>query len=199
MSLLYVALGDSVAAGYRAAPGYDYAAQVYRYLRRANPDWRFLKVARPGATTADLPWMVSQALAARPHLITLDIGGNDLRRAFPEPGRVIPRSRGNLDWALGTLRRHARAPVFVADVYNPLPPGTAAHRWAGGWVAVFNRELSRVVARHGCVYVPIGQALARAGERAIAADHLHPTTVGHSVIAAAFLRAGVSRAARSAR
>lgn len=193
MSLTYVALGDSVAVGYRARPGEEYVARIYRYLRNANPSWRFVKLAAAGATTAALRGMVPQALATRPSLITLDIGGNDLRHSLANPGAVIPYAMRNLDWALGTLRRHTRAPIFVADVYNPLPPGTAAHRWAARWVAAFNRELHRVVARHGCVNVPIGTALAGAGDRVIARDRLHPSTAGHGVIATAFLQAGLAR------
>lgn len=198
MSLLYAALGDSVAVGFRATPGREYVAQVRRHLQRANPGWRFLKAARPGATTRDLRVLVPQAVAARPVLVTVNIGGNDLRHALPDPSRVIPVSLDNLDWGLGTLRRQTRAQIFVADVYNPLPPGTPEWRWANRWIGVFNRGLARVVARQGCVYVPIGAALATAGAGVIAADRLHPTSAGHAVIAAAFLRAGVARMARFA-
>ncbi|MGE5553835.1 MAG: SGNH/GDSL hydrolase family protein [Betaproteobacteria bacterium] len=199
MPLVYVALGDSVAAGYRAAPGHDYVAQLHRYLRRADPGWRLLRLARPGATTADLYGQVRRALAARPDLITVNIGGNDLRRAYPDPLRVLPVSMHHLDWALGTLRRRSRARVFVADVYNPVPPGSRLHEPAARWIGAFNRELGRVVARHRCVYVPIGEALAHSGGQAIASDGLHPSTAGHSVIAAAFLGAGLSRMARLTR
>ncbi|HHW14136.1 MAG TPA: hypothetical protein GXX28_04280 [Firmicutes bacterium] len=194
MSLRYVALGDSVAVGYRAAPGLEYVSLIYRHLSRVNPEWRFWKVARAGATTADLLPQVAAALTLRPRLITLDIGGNDLRRALPYPLRAIPFSAANLERALEALRATGAA-VFVADVYNPAPRGTALHAAVQEYVSAFNRALGQVVAGHGAVLVPVGAALARSPETVFARDRLHPSTEGHAVIAAAFLRAGVARLA----
>jgi lysophospholipase L1-like esterase len=191
MTLRYVALGDSVAAGFRAAPGWGYVAQLYRHLWRRNPIWRLANLSSAGATTRDLRRQVRRALLWRPDLVTLDIGGNDLRHAGPDPVRIIPYSMANLDAALGELRRGSRAAVFVADVYNPLPPGSRFHRAVEAWVGEFNRALAGVAARHGCRVVGIHAALARVGRGAIAPDLLHPTTTGHTAIADAFRRAGV--------
>ncbi|MDI6871029.1 MAG: SGNH/GDSL hydrolase family protein [Bacillota bacterium] len=186
----YVALGDSVAAGFRAAPGYGYVDQLYRHLRERSPDWRLANLALPGATTWNLGSQVRRAITYRPHLITLDIGGNDLRRAGPDPSRIIPYSMQNLEAALGALRRHTRAAIFIADVYNPLPPGSRLYEQARVWIGRFNAALARVAARHRCRVVPIGAVLAHS-RGMIALDRLHPSTAGHSAIAAAFLRAGV--------
>ncbi len=196
MARYYVALGDSVAAGFRAAPGYGYVDQLYRHLRERDAEWRLVNLASPGATTWNLGGQVRRAIACRPHLITLHIGGNDLRRAGPDPPRIIPYSMQNLEAALAALRRHTRAAIFLADLYNPLPPRSRLYEQARLWIGQFNAALARVAARHGCRLVPIGVALAR-GRGLIAPDHLHPSTAGHSAIAAAYLAAMASISTRA--
>lgn len=192
MARRYVALGDSVAAGYRAAPGWGYVAQLYRHLVARGGECHLANLSSPGATTRNLGGQVHRALLYRPDLVTIDIGGNDLRHARPDPGRIVPYSMENLDACLRALRHGAPgAAVFIADVYNPYPPGSQMWRAAEGWLGGFNRALGHVAARHGCRVVGIKAALARAGGGAIAPDRLHPTTAGHTAIAQAFLRAGV--------
>ncbi|MGE5507449.1 MAG: SGNH/GDSL hydrolase family protein [Chitinophagales bacterium] len=193
--MLYVALGDSVAVGWKAPGGLGYVTRLWRALQRDGARWGLRNLASLGGTTVSLlRSQVPRALAAHPDLITVDIGGNDLRRFIRNPGPAIPWITGNLGRALQRLRQSG-APIFVADVYNPYPKGSRLHEYGEHWLAIFNRELGQTVARHGAVLVPIHRVLAQADGRVIAPDNLHPNGRGHELIAAAFLKAGVARLA----
>jgi lysophospholipase L1-like esterase len=83
----YLALGDSVAAGFRAMPttnGYPYLLYRGGVFDRI-PHTLFANIAYPGATSSDvLAYQVPQACIAlalgglAPNYITLTVGGNDL-------------------------------------------------------------------------------------------------------------------------
>lgn len=85
--LLYVALGDSVAQGIGASrPDRGYVGLVAENLRRQSGEpVQVINLSRSGATISDvldveLPAL--HALGRRPDLVTLDIGGNDVRRGY---------------------------------------------------------------------------------------------------------------------
>jgi lysophospholipase L1-like esterase len=196
MARCYAALGDSVAAGFRAATGHGYVNQLYRQLREREAEWRLVNLASPGATTWTLGSQVRRAIACRPDLITLHIGGNDLRRAGPDPPRVIPYSMRNLEAALTALRRQTNAAILVADLYNPVPPESRLYDQARRWIGQFNAALAEVAARSGCRLVPVGTAFVR-GRGLLAPDRLHPSSAGHSAIAAAHWAAMASISTRA--
>ena len=78
----YLALGDSLAAGYGAIPttrGYAYLLyQKGTYDK--TPNTIFANAAVPGATSSDvLAFQVPQAINLfQPHVVTLSVGGNDV-------------------------------------------------------------------------------------------------------------------------
>lgn len=191
--MLYVALGDSVAVGWKAQGNWGYVQRIWNALRRGGTRWGLWNLASLGGTTGSLlRTQVPRALAAGPDLVTIDIGGNDLRRVIRNPEPAFPWILGNLDRALDRLGQTG-APIFVADVYNPYPRGTPLHEYGERWLNAFNHNLAGTVARHGAVLVPIHRVLDAAEGRVIAPDNLHPNTRGHELIAGAFLAAGAGR------
>lgn len=129
----YVALGDSLAAGYGAFPvtlGYTYL--LYHggaYDKLVNTS--FANFAMPGATSKDvLDFQVPQVLAVNdafpPHVVTLSVGGNDLLALLgpvpPTPeqaGAVIAAFAGNL---FNTLAQLCGVPglrnIYVSNLYD---------------------------------------------------------------------------------
>jgi lysophospholipase L1-like esterase len=76
---LYVALGDSTGLGVGARAGGGYPERLPRRLRPTHPRLQLLNLRRSGATTADLiDEQLPRALRARPRLITIGIGINDI-------------------------------------------------------------------------------------------------------------------------
>lgn len=81
----FVVLGDSIAFGYNADSGYDYASLFYHHLQ-ANPDnssLTFSNLAQPNATSGDLlkklqtDNTIRNALSSA-KIVTVSIGGNNL-------------------------------------------------------------------------------------------------------------------------
>ncbi len=136
----YVALGDSISIDdYSGGPGRGGASLLYANRDDDFPDWRgrdlrstapgtaFALLATDGATTGtlldrQLPRLA--ALPARPALVTLTIGGNDLLGAYGDTAAaraVVARVAAALDRALAAIDE-ALAPdgrVVVGTVYDP--------------------------------------------------------------------------------
>lgn len=80
----YVALGDSTGVGVGASNDGGYPERLYRQLKAKGVPAGILNLAQSGAKTADvLAKQVDKAVAAKPALITLGIGSNDLWRMVP--------------------------------------------------------------------------------------------------------------------
>ncbi|MDH3413482.1 MAG: GDSL-type esterase/lipase family protein, partial [Gammaproteobacteria bacterium] len=121
----YMALGDSLAAGYGAQPvtqGY-----VYRLYKRGvfdtTPNTLFANAAVPGATSNDvLLYQVPQAVQLfQPHVITITVGGNDLLSILEgaDPGTVLTQFQNNLVAILASLRAGLPdSEIIVGNLYS---------------------------------------------------------------------------------
>lgn len=184
-SYSYVALGDSISIDdYSGGPGRGGASLLYANRDDDFPDWRgrdlrstapgtaFALLATDGATTGtlldrQLPRLA--ALPARPSLVTLTIGGNDLLGAYGDTAAaraVVARVAAALDRALVAIGE-ALAPdgrVVVGTVYDPSDgTGDAARLGLPPWpdavalIAELNDALRRGAARHGAAVAEIAE------------------------------------------
>lgn len=211
----YMALGDSIAAGYRAMP----VTGAYPYLLYHDgvfasiPQTLFCNAAVPGATSADvLLHQVPQALIPAqaggfvPQYITLTAGGNDLlailrfAMTHPDPDEVMQYGQQvltvfgqNLAGILFQLRTGApQAKIYVSNQYT-VPEIEAAVPLAGTLIAAFNGIVAQVAGQLPGVYV-VDVHAAFAGRNSVllverhgaSALETHPTSLGHRVIARAF-------------
>lgn len=190
----YMALGDSLVAGYGALPvtqGY-----VYRLYREEVfdkiPHILFSNAGVPGVTSKQvLDHQVPQAIEAfRPSVITITVGGNDLLRILKgeNPNLVLSEFQANFALILGTLRSALpNARIYVSNLYT-IPQIAGAN----DVVPVFNEIVAGVAAMYSVPVADVYSAfLGRRGllliERPGAAtDEVHPTNAGYAVIAAAF-------------
>jgi lysophospholipase L1-like esterase len=214
----YMALGDSIAAGYKAMPvtnGYTfllYQGAVFDTI----PHTLFNAAAVPGATSADvLHYQAPQAVMPfaiggfNPKYITLTVGGNDLLAilAFVEanPGATeqqifafaqqqLTAYAANLQAILAALRTGLPdAKIFVSNQYD-FPEIQAVLPFTDAIVAAFNNVVLQVTSAFPLnVYLVdvhaafLGRNNLIEGERAqVSIFEVHPTNVGHRVIAQAF-------------
>lgn len=190
----YMALGDSLVAGYGALPvtqGY-----VYRLYREEVfdkiPHTLFSNAGVPGVTSKQvLDHQVPQAIEAfRPSVITITVGGNDLLRILKgeNPNLVLSEFQANFAQILGALRTALpNTRIYVSNLYTiPQIPG------ANDVVPVFNEIVAGVAAMYSVPVADVYSAfLGRRGllliERPGAApDEVHPTNAGYEVIAEVF-------------
>ena len=190
----YMALGDSLVAGYGALPvtqGY-----VYRLYREEVfdkiPHTLFSNAGVPGVTSKQvLDHQVPQAIEAfRPSVITITVGGNDLLRILKgeNPNLVLSEFQANFAQILGALRTALpNTRIYVSNLYTiPQIPG------ANDVVPVFNEIVAGVAAMYNVPVADLYSAfLGRRGllliERPGAApDEVHPTNAGYEVIAEVF-------------
>jgi len=190
----YMALGDSLVAGYGAVP----ATQGYVYL--LYKEGTFDKVTNtllsnagvPGVTSRQvLEHQVPQAIESfRPTVITLTVGGNDLLRILKgaNAGQVLSEFQANFTLILQNLRTALPdARIVVSNLYTiPQIPGAdqvvpVFNQIVAGVASAFNVPVADVYSafhgRHGLLLI----------ERPGAApDEVHPTNAGYRVIAQAF-------------
>ena len=111
--ILYVALGDSTVEGIGASrPEATYVGQLYAKLRDVYPNARVLNLGKGGATSDDVvERQLARAVAARPQLVTLSIGPNDI-----EAGMKADRYDYNIARILTRLTRETDAAVVVTRI-----------------------------------------------------------------------------------
>lgn len=185
--LVYAALGDSAAQGIGASRvERGYVGQLAGRLRlHTGLPVRIVNLSRSSATVSDvvetqLPAL--KALSPVPDLITVAVGGNDLRR-WTTPG--FARSVEQLVSALPADR------TVVADVPYFMHGGL--ERQAAAAAALLHRRAEA----HDLVVADLHEAMRAQGWRAMltnfAADWFHPDDRGHAVWTSAFWAALASR------
>ena len=195
----YLALGDSLAAGFGALPatrGYAYLLYLKGvYDKEINTS--FANAAVPGATSSDvLTYQVPQAIAIfRPHVITISVGGNDLLKILggADPVQVFTEFQGNLTQILCGLRQALpQTRVYIHNLYD-IPEITEGI--PGGLQAIlqFNAIVAGVAQACGAAGVAdvYSAFLGRQGLLIIDRKRhepfeVHPTNAGYRVIADAF-------------
>jgi len=206
----YMALGDSLAAGYKAMPataGYAYQLYLDRTFGTI-PDVLFNNASVPGATSSDLlNYQLPQVPRFEPNVVTISIGGNDLLALLASANpiadlpAVLETFSQNLAGSLGLLCQgmDEGGRIFIHNLYEiPQIPLTVQA------VPIFNAVLAQTVAAVTANPVCTGKALAVADvynaflgreglllierylKKGINVLEVHPTDKGHRVIEGTF-------------
>jgi lysophospholipase L1-like esterase len=212
----YLALGDSIAAGYKVAP----VTQAYPYLLYQDgafdrmPHTLFANASVPGAASGDvLLHQVPQAIIPAatggfsPQYITLTVGGNDLLSVLrfaathPDPNEVIQFAQGvlaqyaqNLGAILFQLQSGLPGvKIFVANQYT-IPEIQAVLPFTDTIIDAFNAVVENVIEQSGpnVFLVDVHRAfldrnsLLWIDRPAAGPFEVHVTSVGQRVMAKAF-------------
>ncbi len=202
----YMALGDSLTAGYGAIPQTNgYAFVLYKTgVVDTLPNTLFTNAAVPGAASGDvMNYQVPQAALFRPDVVTLTVGGNDLLTILSgaDPGTVLAQYGGNLSNILvGLCTSVPGVQIYVGNLYTvPLPIPQDVDAVVGAFNDVVGFVVSQVngasqMMNWGCgvevadLYSALqGQSGVLLIERNQANPlEIHPTNAGYKVIAKAF-------------
>lgn len=169
---LVVAFGDSLSAGYQLKPGEGFAPQLEAVLRRSGIPARVHNAGVSGDTTAQgkarLSWVLG-GLKAKPDLVIVELGANDMLRGLPNS-----QTRANLDAILAELQRR-RIPVLLAGM-------RAAPNMGAGYAREFNAIHPALARKYQVPLYPFFLQGVAATPAMQLKDGMHPNARGVGVI-----------------
>jgi lysophospholipase L1-like esterase len=203
----YLALGDSLTAGYGAIPVTDgYAYVLYRQgIYDSVPNTTFANAAMPGATSSQvLDYQVPLATQSGfgPNVVTMTVGGNDLLAILngAEPQQVLAAFQGNLVAILMQLCLSLpEARLYVGNLYaiRDFPVATeqvvlAFNQVVAGVAGFVNVNACTNRIKVADLYAEFsGQqdGLLLINRNGAGQFEIHPTNAGYRAIAKAFIAA----------
>jgi acyl-CoA thioesterase-1 len=177
--VIYAALGDSTGVGVGARQG-GYVARLFKRIEEARPGSKLTNVCVSGAKTADvLRDQVEPALKARPTLITLGIGINDLGHQVD-----VETFARNYEAIIKRLKE-AGAPIVVTNIPDislaPVVPQYARNE-VSKRIALFNGRIDDIAARYNLLVVdsfkPTHEIISSHPEF-FSDDGFHPSDAGY--------------------
>jgi len=200
-TLRFVALGDSVTLGVGdvCPPGRcaGWAARLCEALDAAAPGGGcvLVNLARNGARAAhvrhdQLPW----ALAIRPHLASVVVGGNDVLR-----GDFAAHKIGADIGIVVRELRAAGATVLMATMPRPgqaVPLPRALAKVLAARIGDLNQVYRRLAVANGAVLLDLATHPAAITRAAWHIDGIHPSVTGHRLLAEVSPASSALRAGR---
>jgi acyl-CoA thioesterase-1 len=169
---LVLAFGDSLTAGYGLAPAQAFPVRLEAALRRAGVAARVRNAGVSGDTSAAgrarLAWVL-HALKAKPDLVIVELGANDMLR-----GLSPAQTRANLDAILAELRRR-QIRVLLAGM-------RAAPNMGKSYAAQFEPLYPQLARTYGATLYPFFLAGVAAQRPLLQADGMHPNPRGVEIV-----------------
>lgn len=166
------ALGDSLTAGYGLLPAQGFTSQLQHALRRAGISATVRNGGIAGDTSAQgkarLLWGL-RGLGARPDLVIVELGANDMLRGLPPQ-----QAEANLDAILAELRRR-RIPVLLVGM-------RAAPNLGPAYRARFDAIYPRLARKYGVRLYPFFLDGVAGRRDLLQADGMHPNGQGAAII-----------------
>jgi acyl-CoA thioesterase-1 len=167
-----VVLGDSISAGYGLDPDDAYPALLQEKIDQAGLPWKVVNAGVSGDTSAGglrrISWLLRQPIDA----LLLELGGNDwLRGVSPE------ETRRNLDAIIGKVRqKYPAAKIVVAGMQMPESMGAEYTR-------KFREAFIDAARENKATLIPFLLEGVAAKPELNQPDRIHPTAVGHKIVA----------------
>lgn len=171
-----VVLGDSISEGYGLDAGLSFPDVMQRTLDQEKLSWRVVNQGISGDTTAGGAARIDSALAVKPSLVLLELGGNDGLRGIP-----LASSRENLEKMIVAFQR-AGAKVVLAGM--TLPPN-----YGPDYIRGFEKIYKDLAAKYKVTLIPFLLAdIITADLKYFQRDGIHPTAEGAEIVAATALK-----------
>lgn len=171
---LVIAFGDSLYAGYQLGPKEGLAPQLQAALAADGVAARVQNAGVSGDTTAAgrqrLTYVLDNA-TAKPALVVLGLGGNDMLR-----GIGPDQTRANLDAMLAELQKR-EIPVLLTGMM-------AAPNLGSDYAGKFNPIYPDLAAKYGVSFYPFILDDVITDKALMLGDNIHPNARGVKVVAA---------------
>ena len=165
-----LAFGDSLSAGFGVDPGLSYPDRLQRLLDEAGYRYRVVNAGVNGDTTSGGASRVDSALAAKPVIVILELGGNDGLRGLP-----IEATRANLEQMIVAFQG---AGVQVVLAGMTLPPN-----YGPDYIRGFEKIYSDLAAKYSVPMIPFLLEGVATVPRLMQQDGIHPTAEGNRKVA----------------
>lgn len=162
-----VAFGDSITEGFGVAPQSSYPAQLERALQARGFKGKVVNAGVSGDTTNNGLDRLPRVLAIQPHVVILELGGNDGLRGLP-----VASTQKNLDEMIAAFRKQG-ARVLLVGMTLPSNYGAA-------YVAQFEKVYTDLAAKHKIRLVSARSAAVLGGPGLMQQDGIHPTAAGYT-------------------
>ena len=172
-----VVFGDSLSAGYGVQPGESYPDRLQKKLDAQKLRWRVVNLGISGDTTMGGVSRINTAVAAKPAMVLLELGGNDGLRGLP-----LNMTRANMEKMIVAFQA-AGARVVLAGM--TLPPN-----YGQDYVRGFEKVYSDLAAKHRLPLIPFLLAeIITKDLRYFQSDGIHPNAQGAEIVSGTVMRA----------
>ena len=170
-----VAFGDSISAGFGLDTGQSFPDLMQRDLDRRGLKYRVVNMGISGDTTQDGLARMQLAIAEKPAIVLLELGGNDGLRGVP-----IAVTQQNLAQMIEAFQT-AGARVVLAGM--TLPPN-----YGPAYIAKFEAVYRNLAAKYKVTLIPFLLEGVGGDERYMQRDGLHPNAEGARKVAALVMK-----------
>lgn len=179
--IVYTALGDSTGVGVGANVGGGYVARLFERIKKEESRARLTNLCVSGATTEDvLREQIRPAINARPTLITLGIGINDIGH-----GMTVSEFARNYEEIIKRLKAETKAAIVVTNIpdisFAPVVPAYARDSTRRN-VQLFNEKVHAIAERYSLrvvdVYTETHRVIPQHPEF-FSEDGFHPSAEGY--------------------
>jgi acyl-CoA thioesterase-1 len=172
-----VVFGDSLSAGFGLAAGLSFPDFLQKKLDAEKYAWRVVNLGVSGDTTEGGVARLDSAIALKPEIVVLELGGNDGLRGLP-----LETTRANLDHMIVAFQK-AGAKIVLAGM--TLPPN-----YGPDYIHQFEKIYRDLATEHKTVLIPFLLAdIVTSDLRYIQKDGIHPTADGCEIVSGTVLRA----------
>ncbi len=171
-----VVFGDSLSAGFGADPGQSFPDFLQKDLDHSGFRYRVVNQGLSGDTTSGGLTRIGEALAVKPAVVILELGGNDGLRGLP-----IERTQANLETMIQRFRA-AGSRVLLAGITLP-------SNYGPDYIEPFQRMYQQLAAKYRLPLIPfLLQDVVFAHPEYMQHDGIHPTGQGNEIVARTVLR-----------
>ena len=171
-----VVFGDSLSAGFGLEAGLSFPDFLQKKLDAEKYLWHVVNLGVSGDTTEGGVARVDSALALKPEIVIVELGGNDGLRGLP-----LETTRENLDHMIVAFQK-AGAKVVLAGM--TLPPN-----YGPDYIHKFEKIYRDLSAEHKTALIPFLLAdIVTSDLRYIQRDGIHPTAEGCEIVSGTVLR-----------
>lgn len=169
------AFGDSLSAGFGVDPDLSYPSWLQKEIDQAGHSYRVTNLGISGDTTSGGLARIDTALALKPAIVILELGGNDGLRGIP-----IAVTRSNMERMIETLQ--------VAGIQVVLAGMTLPPNYGSEYIRGFEAIYKGLAARYKLPLIPFLLSGVALQPGMMQRDGIHPTAEGNRVVAATAMK-----------